>query len=327
MLQYLIIQLCDTSTSFCHYNSDRNIPNLISLDNLKAGITFAMKHNLMIQFLYPDYKLPNEYLEAIHSIDHNDIVSSTCEDDLLKENADIIVISDWSAMDLYDFKKDSIYAIRTTKQDFFDRYRFLKRVIHNVYRLNIIFTDVENFTDQDTEKYKTILNALSAEVANVFNYQSQVQVNVLTDRIVLSQMNNCNAGYTHLTLAPDGNLYVCPAFYTGAKIESKPHPEYNYCLGKIRNNIDIPNSNLYKLEYSPLCRSCDAYHCKRCVWLSKKLTLEVNTPSHEQCVISHIERNASKSLLESIRHTNPSFETIEIPEIKYLDPFDVRKEW
>lgn len=327
MLQYLIIQLCDTSTSFCHYNNDRNIPNLISLDNLKAGITFAMKHNLMIQFLYPDYELPNEYLEAIHSIDHNDIVSSTCEDELLKENADIIVISDWSAMDLYDFKKDSIYAIRTTKQDFFDRYSFLKRVIHNVYRLNIIFTDIENFTDQDIEKYKTALNVLSAEVANVFNSQSQVQVNVLTDRIVLNQMNNCNAGYTHITLAPDGNLYVCPAFYANAIIGSTPHSEYNYCLGKVRNDIDIPNSNLYKLEYSPLCRSCDAYHCKRCVWLSKRLTLEVNTPSHEQCVISHIERNASKSLLESVRHTNSSFETIEIPDIKYLDPFDVRKEW
>lgn len=327
MLQYLIIQLCDTSTSFCHYNNDRNTPNLISLSDLKAGIMFAMKHNLMIQFLYPDYVLPNEYIEVIHSIDHNDIVSSACEDDLLKENADIIVISDWSAMDLYDFKKDSIYAIRTTKQDFFDRYRFLKKAIHNSYRINIIFTDVEKFSDQDIEKYKTILNTLSSEVADVFNSQSQVQVNVLTDRIVLNQMNNCNAGYTHLTLAPDGNLYICPAFYTDAKVDSAPHSEYNHCLGKVRNNIDIPNRNLYKLEYSPLCRSCDAYHCKRCVWLSKKLTLEVNTPSHEQCVISHIERNASKSLLESIRHTNSSFENIEIPEINYLDPFDVRKEW
>lgn len=48
MLQYLIIQLCDTSTSFCHYTNDKTKAKLISLSNLKLGIKFAMKQNLMI---------------------------------------------------------------------------------------------------------------------------------------------------------------------------------------------------------------------------------------------------------------------------------------
>ena len=60
MLQYLIIQLCDTSTSFCHYDNGKVEPRLIGLDDLKKGIKFAMKQNLMIQFLYPDYVLPEQ---------------------------------------------------------------------------------------------------------------------------------------------------------------------------------------------------------------------------------------------------------------------------
>ena len=79
MLQYLIIQLCDTSTSFCHYTNDKTKAKLISLSNLKLGIKFAMKQNLMIQFLYPDYDIPEEYKTVINSIDHSDIVASTCK--------------------------------------------------------------------------------------------------------------------------------------------------------------------------------------------------------------------------------------------------------
>ena len=39
------------------------------------------------------------------------------------------------------------------------------------------------------------------------------QLNLLTDRIMLDRMNNCNAGWESITLASDGKFYVCPAFY------------------------------------------------------------------------------------------------------------------
>lgn len=328
MLQYLIIQLCDTSTSFCHYNNDKVKPHLISLDDLRDGVKFAMKQNLMIQFLYPDYELPVEYKNVINSIDHNDIVPSTCEDSSLRDNADIVVMSDWTALRYYDFRDDSIYVLRTSKNDLFDRFNFIKDVLKKVYRLNIVLTDIESFTDSDFKKYNKILSGLADEVAESFINESGVQLNVLTDRIVLSRMNNCEAGNSHLTLTPDGKLYVCPAFYTEHRVNhDEKYPEYDFCLGKPQSEVTIPNANLYKLEYSPLCRTCDAYHCKRCVWLSKKLTQEVNTPSHEQCVISHLERNMSRGLLDKIRNSNESLSAIEIPEITYLDPFDNRKDW
>ena len=54
----------------------------------------------------------------------------------------------------------------------------------------------------------------------------------------------------------------------------------------------------------------------------------MNTPSHEQCVIAHIERNTSRELLNSIRkHDNNFSVKEEIKEIDYLDPFEKINEW
>ena len=75
------------------------------------------------------------------------------------------------------------------------------------------------------------------------------------------------------------------------------------------------------MEYAPICRICDAYQCKRCIWLNRKMTLEVNTPSHEQCIMSHIERNTSKLLLDIINRDNTLIDN-NIKEINYIDPFD-----
>ena len=104
MLKYLIIQLDDTSVSYCHYENSKEHSKLIGLEDLKSAILFAMKENLMIQFLYPNYELPQEYKEVIHSIDHSKIVSSLCEDTMLLSNADVVVFDDWTGMDIYDFK-------------------------------------------------------------------------------------------------------------------------------------------------------------------------------------------------------------------------------
>ena len=46
MLQYLIIQLDDTSVSYCHYANRKEEHKLIGQDDLKAGILFAMKENI-----------------------------------------------------------------------------------------------------------------------------------------------------------------------------------------------------------------------------------------------------------------------------------------
>lgn len=333
MLQYLIVLLDDTSVSYCHYQNDRVKHNLIPIDVLKDGIKYAMLENLTIQFVYPEYSLPEEYNDIIDTIDHCKIVPSTSIDSKLRNEADVVVFSDWTGMQFYPFIQGQSYILRTSKLDFFDRFLFLKDVLSKVSRLNVVLTDIETFGEQDFKKYEEILTSLSSIVEQMFVDGKSPQLNLLTNRMVLSEMNNCNAGDNNITLAPDGKFYVCPAFYNLPTIDGHERTMGDICnkgynIGNIYDGLDIKNPQLYKLAYAPICRNCDAYQCRRCVWLNRKTTCEVNTPSHEQCVVAHLERNASRKLLNSIRkHGSFLTEQEEIKEIDYIDPFEKRDEW
>ncbi len=315
MIQYLVILLDDTSVSFCHYNNPNNGQRLIPLDTLKAGIVYAMKENLNIQFVYPLYSLPEEYQETIDSVDHIKIKPSACAGD-----ADVIVCNSVEELkELADIKKGASCLLRTDRLSLFKQVKDVLPLLCKMERLNVVVTDVDAFTERDFNTYKEVLDKLAKEVEKLYVSGKTIQLNILTDRMMLDKMNNCGAGDNCITLAPDGKFYLCPAFYLS---------EDGFAVGDIASGLDIKNQQLYRLDYAPLCRKCDAYQCKRCVWLNRKTTLEVNTPSHEQCVVAHLERNASRNLLQAIRkHGTFLPEKEDISEIDYLDPFDVREKW
>ena len=324
MIQNLVILLDDTSVSFCHYQNDKKERNLMPFETLKAGIVYAMKENLNIQFVYPNYSLPKDYLELIDCIDHTDIKPAS-----LGDEADVVVMDGINqVLDVNDnnFKQGVSCVLRLSKYELFKKIANVCALLNKVERLNVVITDVETFKDADFERYSEELRMLSEEVEKQYVAGKVVQLNLLTDRMMLDKMNNCGAGDTSVALAPDGKFYVCPAFYITN--EDDGMGALHTSIGDVKHGLDIKNPQLYKLDHAPLCRRCDAYQCKRCVWLNRKMTYEVNTPSHEQCVMAHLERNASRDLLNSIRKLGQFLpELEEIKEITYLDPFDVRKEW
>lgn len=312
MLQYLIILLDEASTSFCSYplpkGGDRE-GALMPLDTLKQGIRFGMTENLMIQFVYPNKELSEEYAEVIECIDHSKIKPT-------KKDADV-----WVMNGLREITEpvDISIVLRLGKKELFEHNDDVCRLLDKTPRLNIVLTDIETFAEEDFTVYKEVLGRLSQKVEKMYAEGKAPQLNLLTDRMMLSKMNNCGAGDTNITLAPNGKFYVCPAFYYEDETDS---------IGDLEHGLDIKNKQLYKLEYAPICRHCDAFQCKRCVWLNRKTTLEVNTPSHEQCVVAHLERNASRELLQNIRkHGTFLPEQEEIKEIDYLDPFDNKDKW
>ncbi len=305
MLKYLIVQLDDTSPSFCHYSNNKTERKLIAYNTLKDGIIWAMKENLMIQFVYPDYKLPREYIELIDSVDHIDIKSFNDDSDVAVFEGKTLLLN----------LKETIYphiVLRLSKDELFDSIDEIQEVLNIQPYLNIVITDIELFNEEDYSSYKRVLEKLSTTVIEKMNTNMPVHINLLTDRLLLSTMNNCNAGYESITIAPDGKFYICPAFYIDGEGS----------IGSPVKGVSIPNDHLYTLSSAPICRNCDAYQCKRCIWLNQKTTLEVNTPSHEQCVVSHLERNASRSLLDHIKKLGIIKTDKSIPEIDYLDPFE-----
>lgn len=307
MLQYLVILLDDTSASFCHYKNNKSVHRLMPIDTLKQGIRYGMMENLMIQFVYPDYELPQEYGEVIESIDHTKI-KPVCS------GADVVVMNGIS-----DVATDVPIVLRISKKDLVDHVDVLMEMMDKTSRLNIVLTDVETFSDGDFAVYKSVLENLSKKIEQMYVGDKSPQLNLLTDRMMLKDMNNCGAGDTTITLAPNGKFYVCPGFYYDDESDS---------IGDLENGLDIRNKQLFQIDHAPICSHCDAYQCKRCIWLNRKMTLEVNTPSHEQCVLAHLERNTSRGLLHNIRkHGIFLPEQEDIKEIDYLDPFDKKDEW
>ena len=301
MLKYLIINLSDNSSSFCYYNSSSN-SRLISIQDLRKGFVYAMKRNLAVQLIYPSFSLSSEYDSLISQYENIKIKPIQNKND-----ADVLILNHWKDISLLEGCEDNI-IIRTSIHDLFTHYKLMERV--KAKNIHLVFTDIENFTEEDIEKYKEILMSLMSRCI-----QKNVQIRTITDRMILDEMNNCNAGIESITLAPNGKFYICPAFY---------YEDEKNNIGDLEDEINIPNRQLYAIDYSPLCRICDAYQCKRCVWLNHKLTLEVNIPSWQQCVISHTERNVSRAMLLEIRKNNPNYLGYkEISEINYLDPFEI----
>lgn len=304
MLKYLIVLLNDNAVSYCHYSPKTESGMSISPDVLKKTIFWAMKENLSVQFVHSKVDVPYEIASLIDTIDHTDIGPS---------DADIVVIDDWNEVSAKNCVKGCSYVIRTRLEDLQNNGETLNSILTVADRINIVVTDVEKFSDLNIEKYQSFLEGLIPMIVEEYEAGHHVQLNLLTDRLMLKEMNNCNAGYESITLAPDGKFYICPAFYLDG----------GQNVGDIENGLDIKNPQLYKLNHAPICRVCDAFQCKRCIWLNKKMCREVNTPSHQQCVMAHVERATSKKLLVEFRKIDSFYMSeIDIPEVGYLDPFD-----
>ena len=259
----------------------------------------------MIQFVYPNYELPKEYIDVIDTIDHHDIVPYPMK-------GDVVVIDN----SIFKNKKkaEGVVVLRLGKEELFANEKDIAALLPKVQRLNIVINDLETFTDKDLKQYNFLLDRWASILKEEYLKENFPEFNLLTDRLTLVKPNHCNAGVENITLAPNGKFYICPAFYYSNPIDSI-------------NPKTIPNQQLFRLDHAPLCRHCDAYQCRRCVWLNRKTTLEVNTPSHEQCIVAHSERNASRRFLASIREVGEFMPEVKIKKINYLDPFEIRKEW
>ena len=312
-LQYLVILLDDTSVAYCHADNPLKERNLMPIETLKKAILFGMKQNLMIQYVYPEYELPAEYDETIESIDN------------LKIGRDVKVTNEVpTAVDC-----DNI-VLRIKIKDLIAKQYDIAALLPSVKRMNICLTDIETFKDEQIDEYKKALNTLSTVIVNLYKEQKHPQLNILTDRLTLKEMHNCEAGIGNITVAPNGKFYLCPAFYYDEKtgVSNKMNhktKDASRSVGDLENGLCIPNKQLLELDHAPLCRNCDAYHCNRCIWLNQKLTWDNNTPSHQQCVIAHLERNAARDI--SAKLSEAGYSLPEIKEINYIDPFDVKEEW
>lgn len=306
-MKHLIIILCKSAPSFCHYSTDANNgePHLIPIETLRHAILLAMKENASIQFVYPKYELPIDYYRLIASTNHVNIKPFMVS----KEDIFNIDIHNYPS---HDSLTDANIIIRLALDDLVRDFEYISCALSFVSRINIALVIPKIIDDVFIKDYRSVLDRFVQTLVNEYQKGHYVQFNLITDRAFLSTMNNCNAGIDSLTISPNGDIFICPGFFY----------DKMGAIGNLTNGYDICNKHLYGISSAPICRICDAFHCKRCIWKNKKSTLEVNTPGHEQCVVTHIERNATAEFVKLLREEGIESKTVnDIQVCEELDPF------
>jgi CXXX repeat peptide maturase len=318
MVKYLIVLLDHHATSFCYYENslpDLSQSELMPLDTLKQIVGYAEKHSIAINFIYPDIQLPKSYDRIIEKTEHVKLVPV----DMMTHYRDAVyVINDIDKIKIGSIKKNSTLnlILRLKKTELPRLSKIIDSLHYRFKRLNLILLDIPGYTQSDLDEYSRQLEIIEGSIADYYRQGESMEFNFISDRLLLNKMNNCDAGIKHITFAPNGRFYICPGFY---------YQDIENYIGDLEKGFEIKNNHLLSLEFAPICRNCDAYHCKRCIFLNHLSTLEVNTPAHEQCVLSHLERNASKHILASPKLSGAFQNVNHIPDLNYLDPFEIIK--
>ena len=189
----------------------------------------------------------------------------------------------------------------------------LIRLAKAASRVNVRITDVERWSADDFEQYKAELKKVATVVFSKTLDSKIAPVDILTDRIDLFEMRNCDMGEASIALAPNGKFYICPAFYFNNSEDN---------VGDLVSGINIPNDYLMRLENAPICNVCDAYHCTRCKWLNKLRTGEYNIPSKNQCLISHVEREVIREFTDLLIEKGVIPADYKLLPINYSDPLE-----
>ncbi len=279
---------------------------------LEGIVRQAQKNQIPLTFLFGKTPVPTKIERLIEASDHAKIVPFALE----KAYPDAVLVLDGreptSFLSLSNGVERNV-ILRLDKANLKNCGILFEALVGKFRRLSIHLIGVEYFTPADFTAYEKALHNLSESLSELYRGGQAVEVNILSDRMMLTAMRNCDAGVKHFTVAPNGKCYLCPAFY---------HDDENSFIGAFddKSGFSARSPVEVGLASAPLCTRCDAYHCKRCVFLNKKTTLEFNVPSEEQCIVAHIERESSRSLLKALGAIEPFRRFPRIAELNYRDP-------
>jgi CXXX repeat peptide maturase len=313
VLQNLVVMLDERSISHCHYRcggAEAGAPMTAAV----AGRVreFASANKTALTLLYARQAPPAELEACFAQVPSARIVPLPLA--ALYPGALVVVDrEDWDSLALLPDNRERNIVLRLPREELHQLPLMVRRLLRKCRRLNLCLLGVEEMKDTDLELYRAMIADTAAIMATEYRQGREIELNALSDRLLLSAMNNCDAGLKHLTVSPDGKLHLCPGFH-------RERPED--AVGDITAGPGIPNPELLRLDHAPICSICDAFQCRRCALLNKTLTLEINTPSRQQCVLSHLEREASRRLLADLADHEDFKKLPAIPALNYLDPFE-----
>jgi len=307
--RYLYFIMADDAVEHCNYQSRPIGGSPMSEDILSQAFKFAEEYFFTPVILHSK----NNVLADLNSFSKNERIEIVSYDkkELLKAPGRTISVFEHGVLKNTGSENDNC-ILTLDESHIFDLAKDVKQLLPDNSRINInLYISSNEF---NLEAYEEQLRQIIDLLVPYYKTGQIKEVNVLTDRIFLNKMDNCEAGNYNYAVAPNGKIYICPAFYFA---------DPNSAVGSLGEGISV-NRALFELKNAPYCSQCDAFHCSRCVFLNKTRTNEFNIPSSLQCKKSHLERKMSLLLADKMRDEEVHLpESLNLSELSYADPVDL----
>jgi radical SAM peptide maturase (CXXX-repeat target family)/CXXX repeat peptide maturase len=301
MLYFL---LSDDFVSYCQQINDTIFENMMQRQTILDGLAYARRNFFYPIFVHSKEKWLYNHIKEFENFDIFHIVPAKfhCEASQLKHY--VLVFSNQD-IDLPVNGLDKC-ILNVCSNDISNLSTYVTRLLGKVRRIELNIQELDDNFDEDLY-YKQLVEIKDYLIKNEEETAQKLEISLITDLCNLEQHNKCKAGNKAYTYAPDGNLYVCPAFYS--KKMSK--------IGNVPDGIvEFKNRHLYKPEFNPICNVCDTYQCANCAYLNNCTTNEVNVSPSFQCRKSHVERKVSLLYQKESRYESLH----QLEEVKYMDP-------
>lgn len=271
--RYLLIYTDDKAEPHCSYTNAKADGKFLKMDDKMLGkaILFSGENNLIPIFIgQPQNKFPQ-----VDCIINNEVGR--------RKKAYILHI------DVNDLANLSAKCISLFFADY-------------VY-INIIMHSIEKITDTMLTTYEYELSKISEYI---LNSNKTLTVNVLNGSSAeLEKPNGCGAGISTFTVAPNGRLYICPAFYF-ENVEN--------CIGDLEKGFTAKYLAQLDLENADECKTCKNLNCNRCLFINKQMTNEYLISPSIQCKVATIEEKVGNMLRRKLKEKK-AVEEVEVDAI------------
>lgn len=200
-----------------------------------------------------------------------------------------------------------IFVINSKRIDKLSEY--VNSILRFTDRININIQDMTNKFNFD--EYRNQLIEIKNQLLKFIADDNIIkEVNILTDVFNLKDHNNCKAGNRNFTLAPDGEIYICPYSFSND----------NASIGDLSNGLNkLYSKHLYDIDNHPICNLCKGNQCADCVYLNQLYTNEISVSPSFQCKKTMIENEISYQLQ---RESMVKLGEFNLDKIEYLDPIE-----
>jgi CXXX repeat modification system protein len=308
----LVLLLDEGAPSFCYYPSpDPARTGRMSDEVLAAALRVAAGRELALQVIGGRDGVPAAVREKLEAHEHVCYVSAG-SGELRPEDVPVLDADRPESLEALEPGRHSIALLRVPRRALDDWPHVFAKLSSRVERVVLVLLELQQWSDPELERYQHGLGIAADFLLERYLAGSFIELNALSDRLALEQPAECGAGLDHLTVAPDGQLYICPGF---ALSGDQP-------VGRVGEEAHIPNDRLLRRSHAPICEKCDAFHCRRCVHLNLAATLEINTPPWQLCRAVHLEREQARVLLGRLHERGLLRGLRPIQTVSYEEPFE-----